>query len=121
MLDRLGEAQGALRPMAGGTATALFQSRKVTGIRINPLDGDGLTDLRAVMPARPDVVMLPKANDPEQIRALDAHIRDAEQTLGIATGSTAIVPNIEQARGLVNTHRIVTASARVPQQFGPMA
>ncbi len=103
----------AARELAAPVLERWRAARKVTAIRINPLDVDGLTDLRAVMPARPDVVMLPKANDPEQIRALDAHIREAEQTLGIAIGSTAIVPNIEQAQGLVNTHRIATASARV--------
>jgi carbon-monoxide dehydrogenase medium subunit len=31
-IERLGEAEGALKPMAGGTAGALFKSRKVTGI-----------------------------------------------------------------------------------------
>ncbi len=85
----------------------------VAAVRINPLDGDGLDDLRAVMRAAPDVILLPKANDAEQIRALDDAVTDLEGRYGLAAGCTELVPNVELARGLLNTFSICTASARV--------
>ncbi|MBZ0217317.1 MAG: hypothetical protein K8F25_12235, partial [Fimbriimonadaceae bacterium] len=76
---------------------------KVSAIRVNPLDDGGLLDLEAIMPARPCIVALPKVRDAEQIRELDHYISKYERTFGIEKGSTQILPNIEYARGVVNT------------------
>src|SRR5438128_2404085 len=48
-------------------------------VRINPLDGHlWPEDLAAVMPARPDGVMVPKAAGPEQLRTLAAELYEHE-------------------------------------------
>ncbi len=43
-------------------------------VRINPPEGVGHIDLKAVMPARPDIVAYPKASSVFQIRALDVDV-----------------------------------------------
>ena len=85
----------------------------VVGVRVNPLDGDGMDDLAAVMRGAPDVVGLPKVAEPEHIVRLDAEITRLERAYGLPEGSTAIWPNIELARGLVQTVAIARASKRV--------
>ncbi len=83
-------------------------------VRINPLhETDGAADLQAIMPGRPDIVAMPKVDGADQIIALDRAIDAYELQLGIEAGSTEILPNIESARGLVNTIAIATASPRV--------
>src|SRR3546814_18402849 len=61
----------------------------------------------------PDLVMIAKVTAPEQIARLDAAIGEHEIRLGLAPGSTEIVPNIESARGLKRTIAIAQASPRV--------
>lgn len=53
-------------------------------VRINPLDG-GLADddLDAVLPERPDGIMLPKAEGAASIRDLDLRMRDRWDTAGL--------------------------------------
>jgi citrate lyase subunit beta/citryl-CoA lyase len=85
----------------------------VAAVRVNPLDGDGRDDLEAVMRGAPDVVLLPKANDAGQILALDESVAELERRYGLKEGSTELVPNVELARGLMNTFAICAASPRV--------
>jgi citrate lyase subunit beta/citryl-CoA lyase len=85
----------------------------VAAVRVNPLDGDGRDDLEAVMRGAPDAIMLPKANDAQQIQALDEAVTGLERRYGLAAGSTELIPNVELARGLLNTFSICRASPRV--------
>ena len=85
----------------------------VAAVRVNPLDGDGRDDLEAVMRGAPDVVLLPKANDAGQILDLDESVAELERRYGLNEGSTELVPNVELARGLMNTFAICAASPRV--------
>ncbi len=107
--QRLPEAR-ALTPAA---LEGWRRAGAVTAVRVNPLDRGGDADLAAAMRARPDVVALPKASEPEHIAALDDAIGRLEREYGIAPGSTEIMPNIELARGLIRTHAIARASPRV--------
>jgi len=61
-------------------------------VRINPLDG-GLAedDLAAVLPARPDGIVLPKAEGAASLRALDARLDGAIAILPIATETPAAI------------------------------
>lgn len=85
----------------------------VAAVRINPLGGEGRTDLAAVMRGRPDCVFLPKTAGAAQIAELDRAIAELEGELGIPAGTTEIVPNVETAAGLVQTFSIAQASRRV--------
>lgn len=105
------------RPEARALSPALlayWHTTPVTvAVRINPLETGGLDDLAAVMPGRPDVVMMAMVARADQIVRLDAEITGWEAKLGLVPGSTEIVPNIETAAGLVATGAICAASPRV--------
>lgn len=107
----------ARRPHARAISPEVIGGWKAAGVvaavRVNPLEDGGLDDLQAVMRGAPDVILLPKANDADQIRALDAAVTDLERSNGIAAASTELVPNVELARGLLNTFSICRASPRV--------
>jgi citrate lyase subunit beta / citryl-CoA lyase len=90
----------------------------VAAVRINPLEGEGRTDLEAVMRGRPDIVVLSKVAETQQVVALDAEVTRLEQALAIPAGSTELVPNVESARGVLNAHAIGKASARVTGVLG---
>jgi citrate lyase subunit beta/citryl-CoA lyase len=88
-------------------------SGSVTAVRINALDGDGLDDLAAAMPARPDVIAYPMASSGEQMRALDDAISRHEDALAITQGSTEILPVCETALGVADVRAIAAASPRI--------
>lgn len=61
-------------------------------------------DLDAVLAAGPDLVVLPKAEDPEQVRALDARLGDSPVRLLLI---------LETAEGVLNARELARASDRV--------
>jgi citrate lyase subunit beta/citryl-CoA lyase len=62
-------------------------------VRINPLDTpDALADLEAIMPGRPDGIVLPKARGAEDIAELSLVLDQLEAALGLAPDSTRIIP-----------------------------
>ena len=106
----------ALRPAARSLAPDLYRSWRdagaVVAVRVNPLDADGMDDLAAVMRGAPDIVALPKVAEPHHVVRLDEAVTRFERDYGIPVGSTALLPNIEFARGLVQTAAIAKASPR---------
>ena len=83
-------------------------------VRINPLENaDGLKDLEAAMRAGAEAILIPKANRRAQILLLEKHINDLEKRFGRTEGTTAIIPNIEQAQGLVQASDILSASSQI--------
>ncbi len=107
----------ALRPQARAMAPALFHAARAAGllvcVRINALDQEGLTDLQAVMPHRPDVIAYPKAERALDMAALSEQITRLEQQHGIALGQTEILPVCETALGVVEVRALAAATPRV--------
>jgi citrate lyase subunit beta/citryl-CoA lyase len=107
----------ALRDRARAMAPALYARWRErgfrVGVRVNPLEGDGLADLPAVMAGKPEFVMMSKVATPGQVTLLDAEVGHLERVHGIAHGTTRLVPNVETAAGLMRTFEIVKASPRV--------
>ena len=105
-----------LRPKARSLAPELYASWRAAGavvaVRVNPLEQDGLDDLAAVMRGRPDIVALPKVAEPHHVARLEAEVSRFERDYGIPEGSTALLPNIELARGVVQTGAIAAVSRR---------
>jgi citrate lyase subunit beta/citryl-CoA lyase len=64
------------------------------------------------MRGHPDIVALPKVAEPQHVARLDEAVTRFERDYGIAEGSTSLLPNIEFARGLVQTGAIAAASRR---------
>ncbi|MEY3912393.1 MAG: hypothetical protein RL509_437, partial [Pseudomonadota bacterium] len=107
----------ALRPQARSMAPALFRAARAAGsmvcVRINALEQEGLIDLQAVMPHRPDVIAYPKAERALDMAALAEHITRLEQQHGVAVGHTEILPVCETALGVVEVRALAAATPRV--------
>lgn len=70
-------------------------------------------DVRAMVKAGIDVVRLPKAEDAEMVKKLDADITAAEKEFGREEGSTMLMAAIESAKGVINAYQIASASNRM--------
>jgi citrate lyase subunit beta/citryl-CoA lyase len=101
------------RALAGELYPPWREAGVVVAVRVNPLESDGMDDLAAVMRGRPDIVALPKVAEPSHVARLDAAVARFERDYGIPEGATALLPNIEFARGLVQLGAIAGASRRV--------
>ena len=83
-------------------------------VRINGLDTKyALDDLREVLPARPDGIRLPKADDPDVVERLDTLLTEYEERLDLPIGHFSILPSIESAIGVLNCVRTARASRRI--------
>ena len=83
-------------------------------IRINGLDTKwALDDLKAVLPAKPDGIRLPKADSPEIVEHLDTLLTEYEEELGLKVGFFRILPSIETAEGVLNAPKTAKASDRL--------
>lgn len=110
------------RPEARAMAAEIYAGWRaagvLAGVRINPLETVGRDDLAAVMRGRPDIVFMSKVAERRQVVALAEAVLAQEYAHGIPSGTTEIVPNIESARGLIETFGIATASPRVTAVLG---
>lgn len=79
-------------------------------VRINTLDTFGKQDIRAIVPCRPDALLVPKVQSAEDIRAVAAEIAAVEQAGQAPVGIIAL---IETPRGLAEAYSIASASARL--------
>jgi citrate lyase subunit beta/citryl-CoA lyase len=62
-------------------------------VRINALNTDqSLQDLTAVIPARPDGIVLPKASSPQQVIQLAQQLDELEKNAGHPVGRIGIIP-----------------------------
>ena len=87
-------------------------------VRINSVDTDfWREDINAILPERPNSVLLPKTASAADIIAVDKYISDVEKSLGIEVGSVGIIALIETALGVENAFAIATASKRVKGLF----
>jgi len=84
-------------------------------VRINPLNTTlSLPDLVAVMPGKPDGIVLPKPLNANDVRQLDHFLSALEQREGIAVGSTRILPvATELAGALFELQSYAGCSARL--------
>lgn len=107
--DRRGLARQLLPALLHGWREA----GAMTAVRINQLDVDGPADLQAAMPARPDVIAYPMAASAAAMRALHEAIGQWEQRLGLAAGTTEILPVCETALGVADVRAIAGGSPRI--------
>jgi citrate lyase subunit beta/citryl-CoA lyase len=89
------------------------EAGRVAAVRINALDADGPVDLAAAMPTRPDVIAYPMATSAAQMHALHAALAHWEGVLGVASGTTEILPVCETALGVVDVRAIAGGSPRI--------
>jgi citrate lyase subunit beta/citryl-CoA lyase len=92
-------AKQAARMLAASFLRAHVQGRGefARWVRINPLDTQlWREDLAAVMPGRPDGIVVPKAAGPEQLQGLVGELSAHEQRTGISPGATRILPLVSE-------------------------
>jgi citrate lyase subunit beta/citryl-CoA lyase len=82
-------------------------------VRINPLDRFGEEDVREILIGRPHGVCLPKAESARDIARLVDVLSEQEAELGLAEGSTWIMPILETASGILHAEEIASADRRV--------
>jgi len=92
-----------------------YQERnKEMFVRINALDTPyAADDLREILPALPDGIRLPKADNPEIVERLDTLLTEGEERLGLPIGHFKIIPSIESAQGVLNCVETARASKRL--------
>jgi citrate lyase subunit beta / citryl-CoA lyase len=121
ILDLEDSVAPANRPAARVlTAAFIAEARKSERrpqlyVRINPLDGsDWEDDLAAVMPARPDGIVMPKPNSGDDVHRLSIALGHAESEAGATPGATRILPIVtETPLSVLQLHSYVGASARM--------
>lgn len=84
-------------------------------VRINPLNTPlSLPDLVAVMPGKPDGIVLPKPLNANDVRQLDHYLSALEQREGISPGHTRILPVATEVAGaLFSLNTYAGCSARL--------
>ena len=102
------EARGVAREAIG-----LLRDQGIAAfVRINALGEGGAEDVPELATPGFSGVMLPKANDVEQIRLLDRLLCHAEGMAGLALDSVAIMPLPETAQGIWAARELAAASPR---------
>jgi len=80
-------------------------------VRINQLPL-GLEDLAEVVGESPDLILIPKVEEPEQVREVDRVIAEIKERHGI-TRPIWMMPILESAWGIENAFAVATASENV--------
>ncbi len=91
--------------------TVDFGSSEIV-VRINPLTTVyGPKDLEAMGKVKPDVLLIPKA-DEDQIRLASETLVILERKAGIPVGTIKLIPLIESAYGIEKVYEIIQVSSR---------
>ena len=80
-------------------------------VRVNALQTDlWRHDLIGVMPGKPDAIMLPKAEDPNEVARFCEELRGEEIENSITPGQTRVLVILETARGVLQADAIGAAA-----------
>lgn len=105
-----GASSGEVRARAAAwlAAQAPAPGRAARWVRIRPVTApQWREDLAAVMPARPDGVMMSAVEQPEDIRRLGSELYELEQSHGMAPNSVPLVIELgASARGAIGLERL---------------
>lgn len=87
-------------------------------VRINSTDTScWQADLDAVLPEKPDLILLPKTSTAQDALAVDAYMSELEERLGLEKNTVGLLALIETALGVENAFLIATCSSRVRGLF----
>ena len=83
-------------------------------VRINSTDtAYWKADLEAILPEKPDLILLPKTGTAQDALTADAYITELEQKLGLPANSVGLMPLIETALGVENAFVIASSCERI--------
>lgn len=107
----LSEKDSARILVSKAIETVDFGSSEIV-VRINPLTTVyGPKDLDAMGKVKPDVLLIPKA-DEDQIRLASETLDILERKAGIPVGTIKLIPLIESAYGIEKVYEIIQVSSR---------
>lgn len=87
-------------------------------VRVNSVDTDYFkADIDAVLPQKPNLILLPKTSSREDVLFADAYMSEVEERLGLDNGTVGLMPLIETALGVENAFNIASATKRVKALF----
>ena len=87
-------------------------------VRINSIDTPYWQgDLEAVLPYRPDLILLPKTGCAEDAVTADRYMSFVEEQNGMEKGTVGLMPLIETAIGVENAYTIASSTKRVKALF----
>ena len=83
-------------------------------VRINPLDTlTGYRDLLAIAPAKPDAILLPKVDSPEEVRFAAWTLSRLEEMHDLPSGGIRLMCMIESAAGVLAAAQIAGCHPRI--------
>jgi len=87
-------------------------------VRINSIDTPyWRKDLEAILPYKPDLILLPKTGCAADILEADRYITELEQKLGIENNTVGLMALIETALGVENAFSIASSCKRIRALF----
>jgi citrate lyase beta subunit len=106
--------KAAARPVVAEALQTLDFGASERLARINAV-GSGMEgdDLAAVVPARPDGIVIPKVQDAGQVEWVSRQLTMLEQAHQLPAGRIVLIGMIESARGIVNAAAIASADPRL--------
>ena len=112
------DQKDAARLLVRNVLGALEFDRVETIVRINSIDTPyWKKDLEAIVPCRPNIIMLPKTGQAKDVEVVDEYIAVLEGRLGMEPGAVRLMPLIETALGIENAYFIASARPRVTALF----
>lgn len=85
-------------------------------VRVNPAGSPFFADdLDAVLPARPEGIVLPKVESAEDVAVVDSRIRAEETAHGWTPDGIALIAIVETAMGVVNLREIAASVRDTPR------
>ena len=87
-------------------------------VRINSVDTPyWRADLDAIVPYKPNLILLPKTGTAQDALTADAYMTQLEEKLGMEKGTVGLMPLIETALGVENSFAIASCCDRVQALF----
>lgn len=87
-------------------------------VRINSVDTEyWKADIDAILPEKPDLILLPKTSMPGDVLMADEYMTQVEEKLGFEKDTVGLMPLIETALGVENSYAIASSSKRVKALF----
>ncbi|WP_458398730.1 HpcH/HpaI aldolase/citrate lyase family protein [Anaerotignum sp.] len=101
----------AAREMVAAMLPKVEHQEKI--VRINAMDTFwGIEDLKMILKAQPDTIILPKANV-DHVKMADQIMTVLEEHYGLPIGGIGLIPLLETTDGILNARAIIGAAARV--------
>ena len=108
------QQKGATRQAVVDTLRSVDFGAKEKVVRVNSLrSAFGLEDVKAVVPARPHTLIVPKFANAQDVLEMDALVTQVEKDSGLPEGEVKLMPLIESPSGVINVESIATASRRI--------